>query len=63
MHHGGRDLFRELKQVLDFAMILKKDPELNWEMILKEADRFNVRNLVLIAVKLASDLTGIKIPR
>lgn len=62
MHHGGRDLFRELKQILDFAMILKRDPGLNWKIILNEADKFNVRNLVLIAVKLASDLTGINIP-
>jgi hypothetical protein len=62
MHHGGRDLFRELKQVLDFAMIMKKEPELNWGMILAKADRFNIRNMVLVAVKLASDLTGITTP-
>jgi hypothetical protein len=43
-------------------MIMKKEPELNWGMILSEADRFNIRNLVLVTAKLASDLTGIKIP-
>jgi len=62
MHHGGRDLFRELKQVLDFAMIMKREPELDWKMILNDAERFNVRNLVLVAVKLASDLTAVNIP-
>ncbi|HUX95289.1 MAG TPA: nucleotidyltransferase family protein [Bacteroidales bacterium] len=62
MHHGGRDLFSELKQVLDIAMIMKNDPGLDWKMILHQADRFKVRNLVLVAVSLASDLSGVQIP-
>jgi hypothetical protein len=62
MHHGGRDLFRELKQVLDFAMILKKDPGLDWMMILNEAERFKIRNLVFVAVRLAADLSGVQVP-
>jgi hypothetical protein len=62
MHHGGKDLFRELKQVLDIAMILKNNNRINWKLLLDEADRFNIRNLVLVAVLLASEISGAEIP-
>jgi hypothetical protein len=62
MHHGGRDLFRELKQVLDIGVILRGSPNLNWKWIMEKAEKFSIRNLVLIAVSLASELTDIEIP-
>lgn len=62
MHHGGKDPFLELKQVLDIAMIVNKDKNLDWEWVKGTARRFNAENLIYIAVKLASDLTGVGIP-
>lgn len=63
MHHGGKDQFIQLKQVMDIARILKKQPNLNWEWIIKEAKRFYMENLVYIAVNLAHQLTGTEIPQ
>ena len=61
MHHGGRDLFRDLKQVLDIAKIVQ-NKEVDWEKVLSLANRFRVINLVLVGVRLATDLNGIEIP-
>jgi hypothetical protein len=62
LHHGGKDPFMELKQVLDIALILKKDSNIDWEWVTGMARVFDAENLIYVAVKLASDLTGITVP-
>lgn len=62
MHHGGKDPFRELKQVLDIAMILNKDKYIYWEWVLGISKRFNVEKLVYTAIKISSYLTGVGVP-
>ena len=61
MHHGGRDLFRDLKQVLDISRLIH-DHDIEWERLINLADRYRVTNLLFVGVRLAADLTAVEIP-
>lgn len=63
MHHGGKETFFRLKQILDIAAIIRKSPELDTEWLFRQAERFHVSSLLFLGVRLASDLTGVSIPR
>jgi hypothetical protein len=62
MHHGGKDPFNELKYVLDFAMILKRHDEIDWDWVLTTARRFRIEKPVYVAVGLAHELLGAPVP-
>jgi hypothetical protein len=62
MHHGGKDAFRFLKQVYDIAMIITHSDDLDTVWLLREAGRYHCRTLVLVAVRLASMITGVEVP-
>jgi hypothetical protein len=62
MHHGGKDPMIQLKHILDIGMILKKQGDLDWPWIMRMARRFDIEKLVYLGLRLASDLTGVKIP-
>jgi hypothetical protein len=62
MHHGGKDAFRFLKQVYDIAMIITRGKDLHTVWLLREADRYHCRTLVLVAIRLASMITGSEVP-
>ncbi len=54
LHHGGEDRWKRLKYICDLAAILfRYDKELDWELVLKEADRFRVTNLILLGIALS----------
>jgi hypothetical protein len=62
MHHGGKDQFAQLKQVLDIAYIINRQHQMDWAWIIQEAKRFHVEHLVYIAIRLAALITGLAIP-
>ncbi len=62
MHHGGKDALVQLKHLLDIGMILKKDDRIDWDWVTGNARRYNIEPLVYVAVRMASDVTGIEIP-
>jgi hypothetical protein len=62
MHHGGKDPFNELKYVLDFACLLRRQGEIDWEWVLEMARRFRSERLVYVAVGLAHELLGAPLP-
>lgn len=62
MHHGCKDPFNELKYVLDFAMILRRQSEIDWDWVLVTARRFRMEKLVYVAVSLAHELLGVPVP-
>ncbi len=62
MHHGGKDRFVRLKNILDLARLVNKYKDLNWDWILGTARRFKVERLVYLGVYLASVITGVKVP-
>lgn len=62
MHHGGKECFWQLRQVLDFSWIVKRFPDLDWVWLLRQADRFHVTTLLLLGVRLAHEVTGVEVP-
>ncbi|MHC1731094.1 MAG: nucleotidyltransferase family protein [Bacteroidales bacterium] len=62
MHHGGKECYWQLRQVLDIAYILRKSPDLDSAWLLRQAERFHVTTLLLLGVRLAHELTGVAVP-
>jgi len=62
MHHGGKECYWQLRQVLDFSWIVKRFPDLDWVWLLRQADRFHVTTLLLLGVRLAHEVTGVEVP-
>jgi hypothetical protein len=62
MHHGGKDQFLQLKQVLDVVSILKKATDIDWVWVTGTAARYNMEILLYVSVKMASVLGGIAVP-
>ena len=63
MHHGGKECYLQLKQVLDIALIIRRYPDLNAEWLFQQAERFHVSSLLFLGVRLASELTGVNVPQ
>lgn len=62
MHHGGKDSFRLLKQVYDVAMIIRSGRVIDYIWLEQKAREFHCRRLLLISLKLAALMTGMKVP-
>lgn len=62
MHHGGKDQYMKLKDILDIALIIRKHKDVDWEWLLKKAEKFKVKKLVFLGIRLASEITGIMVP-
>jgi hypothetical protein len=61
-HHGGKDRFTLLKQVDDFARIIRSCGNIDWDWVLCQARRYRAESLVYTAVNLASALAGVTVP-
>ena len=62
MHHGGKECYWQLRQVLDIAQILRNRQEIDYEWLMRQADMFHVTTLLLLGVRLANMLTGVEVP-
>lgn len=62
MHHGGKDRYVRLKNILDIARIEQKYRDLDWEWVLNTACRFRVEKLIFLGVYLANLISGVEIP-
>jgi hypothetical protein len=62
MHHGGKDQFLQLKQVLDISKILAKENLIDWKWVTMTAEKYHVERVLLVAINLCSKLTGTPIP-
>lgn len=62
MHHGGKECYIQLRQVLDIAHIIRRHPDLDWEWLIPQAERFHVAGLLFLGVRLAHELTGVEVP-
>ncbi|TFH47804.1 MAG: hypothetical protein E4G92_04615 [Bacteroidia bacterium] len=61
MHHGGKDRFGLLKQILDIALIMKDD-KIDWSWVRSKAIKYNLEPVVYVGANLATRLTGIDLP-
>ncbi len=62
MHHGGKEQFVQLKQVLDIAKIIKKHNDIDWQWLISQTKRFGIEKVLFTGICLSSLITGIKAP-
>jgi len=62
MHHGGKEQYAVLKQLLDIARIIKNPEEIDWQWLLREAGRFNLVTVLMTGIRMAGILTGVRVP-
>ncbi len=62
MHHGAKDQFLQLKQVLDVSRILFKEELIDWQWVISNAEKYHVDKVLYVAINLASRLSGTNIP-
>jgi len=62
MHHGGKECYLQMRQVLDIAHLLRRSPDLDTDWLLQQSAKFHVTTLLLTGVRLAVMLTGVAVP-
>lgn len=60
--HGCRHLWVRLKSVCDVAMLIGRDPPLDWERVFREARATGSRRMLMLGLALARDLVGAALP-
>jgi hypothetical protein len=60
--HGAWHMWDNLHWVEDIAGLIDRAPGLDWEQVASEAQRLGMRRRLLLALKLASELLGAKVP-
>jgi len=60
--HGAKEGWRSLVWVCDFALLLRKHPEIDWEALLERARRAHCSRMLLVACLLAHSLLGAMAP-
>lgn len=60
LHHGGKDAWEELRQVLDIGLFLQHDAsQLDWYWIQAMVERYDARDVFDPGMALAARLTGV----
>jgi hypothetical protein len=62
MHHGAKDQFLQLKQLLDVSRILLKEDLIDWQWVISNAEKYHVDKVLYVAINLASQLSETPIP-
>jgi hypothetical protein len=62
IHHGGKECYAQLRQILDIAHIIRRHPNLDYEWLFQMAERFNIKSLLCLGIRLASDLMSVNVP-
>jgi hypothetical protein len=60
--HGTKHLWERLIWICDIAELIRATPELDWELALERAFANGLERMLLLGVKLASDLLGATVP-
>jgi hypothetical protein len=62
MHHGGKECYWQLRQILDIAHILRNNPDIDASWLLFQAEKYHLTTLLFMGVRLAHEITGVDIP-
>ena len=63
MHHGGKEQYGSLKQILDIAQIIKRPDAIDWTWLLKETGRHGLTTVLLTGIQMAGIITGVRVPQ
>ncbi len=62
MHHGGKDQFLQLKQLLDVARILLEEDRIDWQWVTENAEKYHVEKVLFVSINCCSKLGACTIP-
>ncbi len=60
--HGTKDGWSGLYMLGTFAALIRSHPEIDWEWLFRQADRFKAVKLLSFALFLAQDVLGVSLP-
>lgn len=60
--HGSKHCWDRMKWICDIAELLRAEPALDWDHVLRTAHRLHAVRLVLVAVQLAAELLHAPVP-
>jgi len=60
--HGSRHCWERLLWVTDVAELVQSNPELRWDLVLKQAEKLGGRRTLSLGLLMARDLLGLRIP-
>lgn len=60
--HGSKHCWERLGWVCDVAQLLSRRPDLNWELLFERATALGLLRMLLVGLRLASDLLGLQLP-
>jgi hypothetical protein len=61
--NGGKDCWERLDRICDVAELLGNTPEMNWKTVFSRASSFGCLRMVLLGLRLASELLGADLDR
>jgi hypothetical protein len=59
---GGHDEWRDLRRLCDLAALIARYPELDWNLVMREASRLHGLRVLLLGLSLARELIGASLP-
>jgi hypothetical protein len=60
--HGGKHHWKRLSWIVDVAELIRRSPDLDWDLLLSEAARLHCRRIVMLGVQLAGEILGAPVP-
>jgi hypothetical protein len=60
--HGGKHHWKRLSWVIDVAELIRRNPGLDWELLMSESARLHCRRLVMLGMSLAKEILGAPVP-
>ncbi|CAN5204996.1 hypothetical protein BH10PLA2_BH10PLA2_24190 [soil metagenome] len=60
--HGGKHHWLRLSWIIDVAELIRRNPDLDWNRLLEEAQRLHCRRFVMLGLHLAATILGAPVP-
>jgi hypothetical protein len=60
--HGARDRWNRLQLISDITAVINTNPQLNWDVVIKQSQKLGCRKRFLLGMILAQDLLGVNLP-
>ncbi len=60
--HGANHCWMRLSWVIDIAELLRQSPELDWEYVFQQADKFACSRILLLGLQVCQALLGVSLP-
>jgi hypothetical protein len=60
--HASRHRWEKLSWLADIAELIRRNPEINWQMLIQQASDFDCRRMLFIGLFLTYKIIGINLP-